>query len=118
MAEKKAYPFLPRFLKKICDAVSAQLPQNDHKTRWQYARVLCRLLVERKGSQIQRLLTTKNPENSSQSNSTSIVGEFSDGRTSDIVAGAAAVGELGALRAALGNTPSAVFNESLRLGSL
>ncbi|KAH6633739.1 hypothetical protein C7974DRAFT_453282 [Boeremia exigua] len=112
--EKNAYTFLPRLMGKICNIVCAPLPANAYAARRQHARTLCRLLVKEGGSDVQHLLVVKSPELSSKF--THVIPKYTHTKPSNIVAAAAAIGSLAALRTALAGNLNRMFDTSPLFG--
>lgn len=110
-AERGAYAFLPRYPKKMIDAVSPVLPGSDYNARRQQSRGLCELLAKEMGdADVLRLLITKAPETSARLKD--IVSYPTAGDAKNVIAAAAGVGNLSALRAALHNDPDQVWTRS------
>lgn len=115
MAEKGAYNFLPRFLKKVFDAACPELSHNCHYRKTEHARTLCRLLVKNDPKLVQRLIMVKAPETSAKR--VDLTEHFSEDMLStNIAVAAAAFGNLDSLRTALGDNIDLIWKRSPVLG--
>lgn len=109
-AEKGCYPFLPRFMKKICDGACSGLPQHTHEARNKTTRMLCEWLVKHEPELVKLLLEIKKPARSKQV--TSVASWFSKKLPSIKISTAAAFGNLPALQSALNGKADEVWAEN------